>query len=1079
MPSLTRAPRTLRFRRPAAVLTALALALGTVLGLAPAFPAAAADGPTLGATPAPIAGGTVTVTGSGFSTTDPGIYLGVGPVGLAGFYAGSSQLTDIVWVAVGNASANTSDGRTEPMDGDGGFSLQVTVPAHSDGAQYAIYTSKAHGLGAYADFTQNAVQAIAWAAPTATTTTLALDPAGSAVAGASVTLTATVAPAAVGSVEFFDGATSLGSATVAGGVATTATTVLAAGDHSVTATFAPTDPTAFAASASTAVSYTVTTPTGPVEPAAPTLTVSKTAGLDPDGETVTITGTNYRTDFHPGYSPSSRAGVYVEVGYLASTWRPSDGAPATSRTNAAALAIGDHATGGAYVQWTDNGDGTADFVGTLTLDQATLRAKALAGGSLAIFTVGSGGTTQAVNELAVPITFAADPQLSVSQTSGLNALGDTITITGTDYGTDFHPGYAPATRAGVYVEVGYLAPTWRPSDGAPSSSRTNAYALAIGDHATGGQYVQWTDNGDGTADFVATLTIDQATLDAKPLDGGSLAVFTVGSGGTTQAVNELAVPIAFGASTTPPTGGDGGDGTGTGTGGSGDEPASTPSASGALVWGIKASFRDYITGPIAAGSVTLSGASTSGGAYVFPQSSTGGLDPTTDAGTVAYSGSVRFLGHGGALDVKLADPIITVTSPSTATISVAGYSGRIVFANLALASGTRTDSGGAVTFSGVPATLTAAGAALFQGNYPAGTALDPVTFTVGAVASAPTGGAKTVAAYVAPATHDPAPTPPATDGIEIGSDALTPGQSISVSATGFQPGETGILLVVYSTPRVLADDLVADGSGTVRWSGALPADLVGEHTLTFQGSVNRGVVVTIADAVSPGACLVDGATLDWGFKESFRSYIKSSIANGDWTLADGATYTTPQFGWSAGTGSYDPETHQGLVRFTGSVRFTGHDGALDVTIANPELQFVDATTAYLLLDVTGTNDQGQAISGTTQFATLTLSGDELADGALTGDAIAATLTADGHTAFPDYAAGDALDPVTFSVTLPSDCGVATPTPTPEPTMEASSVGGSAPAAASPWGWIIAGIVVLLIIVAAIVWLAVRRRRGEA
>jgi len=839
--TLLSAPRSPRGRTAVALLTAFALAfatlLGGALGLGPTQSATAAEGPAITATPAPRDGGTVTVTGTGFAAADPGIYLGVGPVGLAGFYQGSSSLTDIVWVAVGNASANTDQGRTEPMAEDGSFSLTVTVPAWADGTQYAIYASKAHGQG-FSDPSQNVVAAIDWAA-------------------------------------------------------------------------APT----------------------------PQLAVSKTSDLDPDGAEITITGTDYATEFHPSYSPDSRAGVYLQVGYIDASWRPSESAASATRSTAFTAAIGDH------------------------VDEVTDR----------------------------------------------------------------------------------------------------------------GTYVQWQDNGDGTADFSWTVTIDEATLETKAREGATLAVFTVGAGGVVQAVNELAVPIAFATATTP-GGGEPGDGEEPGDGST--PPVTTPTQAGSLSWGIKSSFRDYVTGPIAAGSVTVSGVSTSGGAYVFPQS-TSLVDQATGNGSVSYTGSVRFVGHGGVLDIKVADPIVTITSPSTATLSVLGYSGRIVIANLALAAGSRSESGGAVTYAGVPATLTVAGAGLFQGNYPAGTALDAVTFTIGAAATASTGGSRTVAAYVDPAStaRTPADTPPATDGIEIDSDVLTPGQTVTLGADGFEPGETGILLVAYSTPRVLADDLVADASGRVTWTGALPADLVGEHTLTFQGSVNRGVVVRIG-ATSVQGCMADGATLDWGFKESFRSYLLSSIANGSWELADGATYTTPEFGWSGGTGAYDPDTHTGLVSFTGSVRFLGHDGALDVTIANPQLQFVDATTAYLLLDVTGTNDQGQAISGTTQFATLTLSGDELAGGVLSGTAIPAALTADGHTAFPDYAAGEALDPVTFSITLPSDCGVAAAA-TPEPVDAVVASGGSDAAPTAPWGWIIAGIVLVLLVIAALVWWLAARRRAAA
>jgi hypothetical protein len=83
---------------------------------------------------------------------------------------------------------------------------------------------------------------------TPTTTTLVASPAGPVVTGTAVTLTATVAPAAAGSVDFRVGGTSLGTAPVSGGTASITTSTLPAGSNTVTAAFTPTDPAAYGAS---------------------------------------------------------------------------------------------------------------------------------------------------------------------------------------------------------------------------------------------------------------------------------------------------------------------------------------------------------------------------------------------------------------------------------------------------------------------------------------------------------------------------------------------------------------------------------------------------------------------------------------------------------------------------------------------------------------------------------------------------------------------------------------------------------------------------------------------------------------
>jgi hypothetical protein len=97
---------------------------------------------------------------------------------------------------------------------------------------------------------------------TPTTTALSVTPASPQPFGATVTLKATMTPVgAVGSVQFFDGASTIGAPVpVAGGVAQTSTTTLAVGAHSLKAKFTPTDPTAFGASTSTVVPYAITPP---------------------------------------------------------------------------------------------------------------------------------------------------------------------------------------------------------------------------------------------------------------------------------------------------------------------------------------------------------------------------------------------------------------------------------------------------------------------------------------------------------------------------------------------------------------------------------------------------------------------------------------------------------------------------------------------------------------------------------------------------------------------------------------------------------------------------------------------------
>ncbi len=94
---------------------------------------------------------------------------------------------------------------------------------------------------------------------TSTSTTLSANPSSSAAQGATVTLTATISPSgATGSVTFKDGATTIGTGTVSGGTASTTTSSLSLGAHTLTAVFASSDTNTYANSTSSGLSYSIT-----------------------------------------------------------------------------------------------------------------------------------------------------------------------------------------------------------------------------------------------------------------------------------------------------------------------------------------------------------------------------------------------------------------------------------------------------------------------------------------------------------------------------------------------------------------------------------------------------------------------------------------------------------------------------------------------------------------------------------------------------------------------------------------------------------------------------------------------------
>lgn len=507
-----------------------------------------------------------------------------------------------------------------------------------------------------------------------------------------------------------------------------------------------------------------------------------------------------------------------------------------------------------------------------------------------------------------------------------------------------------------------------------------------------------------------------------------------------------------------------------------------PAAGGSLRWAISSSFVNYITGPIAQGEIQVAGGATrSGGQFQFGQAAGSTYNPATGLGSVGYTGTVRFTGHHGVLNVTIASPRVEVTSASAATLFVTHDGARVPFASINLASAAKTSAGGAVTYTAAPATLTAAGQNQVLGGY--STTLNPVTFTVGTAAAAPNGTVGTVAAASVQQKAELPSSPPSAEGIEIDAEslkALQSGASATVSAAGFQPNEEDIKVVVYSTP-VLLDTIAADANGVATWTGALPATLEsGAHTLTFQGSVDRGLAFTLTRAAAAiGVCTVEGATLNWGYKESFRNYIEG-IAHGGWDLT-GPVYEFPQFVWSAGTGSFDPETRIGLVGFGGTIAFHGHDGALDTKLNNARVELA-GDKGYVLFDIAGTTQSGEAIDvKDVRFVEFSVADAKGVDGVLTVTEAASALTESGVAAFGTYAAGESFDPVSFSIPgaacgiSPTDEEEAVNAPVAAISAEASPISGDA--GFPVWAWIVIG---LLVVGAGVgTGVIVKRRRDAA
>ncbi|MGA5066086.1 HtaA domain-containing protein [Streptomyces exfoliatus] len=156
----------------------------------------------------------------------------------------------------------------------------------------------------------------------------------------------------------------------------------------------------------------------------------------------------------------------------------------------------------------------------------------------------------------------------------------------------------------------------------------------------------------------------------------------------------------------------------------------------AVDWGVRRTFREYVTGAVSQGKWTLAGGAQDGGALFRFPSGKGTYDPKKGTLDAAFAGSVRFT--GAHLDLTL-DRITVKVSGGTGTLGAdvtsAGKTEKAV-PLVTFAAPDLTPKNGLAAVAEAPATLTEGGAKALGGMYRAGTAMDPVSLAVAVDAKA-------------------------------------------------------------------------------------------------------------------------------------------------------------------------------------------------------------------------------------------------------------------------------------------------------------------------------------------------------
>lgn len=244
--------------------------------------------------------------------------------------------------------------------------------------------------------------------------------------------------------------------------------------------------------------------------------------------------------------------------------------------------------------------------------------------------------------------------------------------------------------------------------------------------------------------------------------------------------------------------------------------------SSTMNWGFKDSWRNYIN--MGGGSTEFAGgASATPAPYNWGTGNSGTFDPETRSGSFSLPGSVRWHGFHG-IDITMNNVSVDFNLASgTGSIQGAGET----VGTFTTASATVNETGGTVSVSNAPVTATAGTEAIFGAFYPAGTVLDPISFTlnydVAAVATPTTTTlvANATDVEVGTAVELTATVSPAADGTveffangsSIGSESTTSGVA-TISVTTLAVGANSIT-AEFSPADAAAFESSATASATV------------------------------------------------------------------------------------------------------------------------------------------------------------------------------------------------------------------------------------------------------------------------
>ena len=452
-------------------------------------------------------------------------------------------------------------------------------------------------------------------------------------------------------------------------------------------------------------------------------------------------------------------------------------------------------------------------------------------------------------------------------------------------------------------------------------------------------------------------------------------------------------------------------------------------------WGVKSSFRRYITGPVAGGSQELTGAtSNADGSYHFTAAE--GTVEADGSYHVKFTGSsVKYTGHHGVLEVTISDLELVIKDGQGslyANISERPYNGNTTpnppvqhdhtLIGTFDASSLKNE-GGQLTLAASDATkvkLSAEATSVFAGFYQAGQELDALAFSAKLVT-------KQAPAPEKPADPTPEPTQPAPEPTQPEQPAPEPRKPADPTPEPSQPApeQSKPAETPAPQPSQTSEAPASNPSKPSEAPSSQPAPQPSQSSEAAKPAPAQPPATDAAprtDVPKGQGHIIESGNLTWNIRDSFLHYL-NTIARGNITVEGLSKNAAGGLDFTSASGSYDEATKTGQINFAGKVHISGHHGQLNSSFENTRLVIKEGK-GYLVVDAEALNMQGENRTfKDLVLAEVDLSGATLENNVLSAKNAAVTVTVEGSEAIfaGQYNDADkrAMAPLSFSAKLGS------------------------------------------------------------